>query len=188
MIVKRTVRKAFWNYEKEEKWLNEMAAKGLALIDYSKGRYVFADCTPGEYIYRIELLKNPLNHVESQRYLSFMEENNVECIASSMNWIYFRKKAMEGAFDIYSDIESKLAHYKRICFLWSSIVIVNLLIGLFNLLFATCFITTNSKYPNSINLFSGVLSLAIGILFFFGLVYPTRKKIKKLQSEQRIRE
>lgn len=188
MIVKQTVRKAFWNYEKEEKWLNEMAAKGLALTDYSRGCYVFADCTPGEYIYRIELLKNPLKHVESQKYLSFMEENGIDYIASSMNWVYFRKKASEGAFDIYSDIESKLAHYKRIYLLWSSIMVANLLIGLYNVLLAICFLATNSNYPSSINLFSGILSLAISILFFFGLFCPVRKKIKKLKSEQRVRE
>lgn len=33
--MKHIVRKAYWNYEKEENWLNEMSAKGLALIDYS---------------------------------------------------------------------------------------------------------------------------------------------------------
>jgi len=27
--------KAFWDYEKEEAWLNEMSAKGLALTSYT---------------------------------------------------------------------------------------------------------------------------------------------------------
>lgn len=36
--MKHIVRKAYWNYEKEEKRLNEMSAKGMALTDYSLRR------------------------------------------------------------------------------------------------------------------------------------------------------
>lgn len=43
------VRKAFFDYEKEEKYLNEMSAKGLALTDYTQFRYVFQDAPKGEY-------------------------------------------------------------------------------------------------------------------------------------------
>ena len=35
--MRKVIKKFFWawEYEKEEKWLNEMAAKGLALVDYT---------------------------------------------------------------------------------------------------------------------------------------------------------
>ncbi len=41
--MRKVIKKVFmaWEYEKEEKWLNEMAAKGLALVDYSVFRYSF---------------------------------------------------------------------------------------------------------------------------------------------------
>lgn len=38
-----------WNFDKEEKWLNEMAAKGLCLISVGFCKYEFEDCEPGEF-------------------------------------------------------------------------------------------------------------------------------------------
>ncbi len=109
--MKYTVWKAFFDYEKEEKYLNEMAAKGLALTDYSWCRYVFEDALKGEYVYRIELLENPVNHAESQNYIiRFMEEAGIEFVTSYNRWIYLRKKTADGKFDIYSDIASKIKH------------------------------------------------------------------------------
>lgn len=90
--MKTIIRKAYWNYEKEEKWLNEMSANGFALTDYFWCRYVFTDCEPGEYIYRIELLEYLPTHPVSQKYLRFMEENGVEYVASTTRWVFFRKK------------------------------------------------------------------------------------------------
>lgn len=101
------VHKAFWDFEKEEQWLNTMSARGLALSDYSWCRYVFADTPENRYIYRIELLENLPTHPESMAYLRFLEENGVECVASYMRWVYLRKNASEGPFDIYTDIDSR---------------------------------------------------------------------------------
>jgi len=94
--MKTIIRKPYWNYEKEEKWLNEMSEKGLALTDYSWCRYVFSDSQPGEYIYRIELLEYRPSHPASQKYLRFMEESGVEHIASYMKWVYFKKNHLTG--------------------------------------------------------------------------------------------
>lgn len=38
-----------WQFDNEENWLNEMAAKGLALVGVGFCRYEFEECTPGEY-------------------------------------------------------------------------------------------------------------------------------------------
>lgn len=48
--MKQVIRKLFINFEKEEKWINNIAAKGLNFIDYSFSRYLFEEGTPGEYI------------------------------------------------------------------------------------------------------------------------------------------
>lgn len=106
------------DYEKEEKWLNEMAAKGLAMTAYSFCCYTFEDTNPGEYIYRIEMLPHGLNHPESVHYIHFMEENGVEHVDTYRTWIYFRKKATDGAFEIYSDIDSRINHYQRVSNFW----------------------------------------------------------------------
>lgn len=52
--MKHVVRKLFWDYEKEENWLNEMSAKGLVLSKYSWYSYEFLETPKNEYI-RIEL-------------------------------------------------------------------------------------------------------------------------------------
>ena len=117
--MKHIVWKAYYDYEKEEQYLNEMSAKGLALKGYSWCRYVFEDSPRGEYIYRLQLLEHAINHPESQTYIKFMEETGAEFVASYMKWVYFRKKSVDGAFNIYSDIDSKIKHYKRIRTLFS---------------------------------------------------------------------
>ena len=45
--MKHIVYKPYWDYEKEERWLNDMAAKGLALSDYSWCRYAFEETPRG---------------------------------------------------------------------------------------------------------------------------------------------
>lgn len=126
-------RRLFFNFEKEEQWLNEKAAEGLNFISYRFGRYTFEESTPGEYIYRIELLKNPPTDEESQDYLIFLEDTGVECVDTYGNWAYFRKKAADGPFEIYSDVESKAGHYRRIAYMFAIIGVLNLFIAVFNL-------------------------------------------------------
>lgn len=43
----QVVRKFFMDFEKEEAWLNEMSAKGWALVEHSWARYVFEESTKG---------------------------------------------------------------------------------------------------------------------------------------------
>lgn len=88
--------KFFWNPDKEEKWLEEMSARGLGLISYSLGRYEFEEVDRGKYQYRIELLDRLPSDPLSISYLKFLEETGIECIASQMRWVYLRKKSSEG--------------------------------------------------------------------------------------------
>ena len=45
-----------WDFEKEEKWLNQMAAQGWALVSVGYCRYEFEACEPGSCAVRLELL------------------------------------------------------------------------------------------------------------------------------------
>ncbi len=130
MILKK--RKIFFNHEKEERWLNEMAAKGYHLVHYSWGKYTFEKGTPGEYIYRLELLDELPSHPESKDYIQFMEEQGVQCVATSLRWVFFRKKAKDGPFEIYSDHASRLKHYQKIAGLLGLVCGINLLLALVN--------------------------------------------------------
>ena len=187
--MKHIVWKAYWDYEKEEKWLNEMSAKGMALSDYSWCRYAFEETQNNKYTYRIELLKNLPKHPESIAYIRFLEESGVECIATYMCWVYLRKKTSEGSFDIYTDIDSKINHYKRIYALWNTLMFIefaaglpNLSIGLINL--NICENLGDSSYGN---LIIGLCLISLGFLFF-KLRLQIRSKIKKLEQEKTIRE
>lgn len=178
--MKHIIWKPYWNYEKEEAWLNEMAAKGLALTDYSWCRYVFEECPRGEYTYRIELLDNWPTHPESMAYIRFVEETGVECVATYMRWVYFRKKSADGPFDIYSDIDSRIAHYKRVNTFWSVFAGLEFAIGIMN-------VTTGIGAASALNLGLGLFLVALGCSFL-ALGSPLRKKIKKLKQEKAIRE
>lgn len=185
--MKHVVRKLFWDYEKEENWLNEMSVKGLALSDYSWRRYVFLETLNNEYTYRIELLDNPPTHPESIAYIKFLEENGVECISSTANWVYLRKKSSEGVFDIYTDIESKINHYKRINRLWNSVMWLEFLLGVFNVIIGLMNHGLALKNISFINIIFGGLLILLGLVFL-KVGTPIRKKIKKLQQEKLIRE
>ena len=58
--MRTTIRKWFWAWEfdKEEAWLNEMAASGKALVSARYATYEFEDSAPGEYAVRLEMLEN----------------------------------------------------------------------------------------------------------------------------------
>ena len=114
--MKHTVRRLFfvWNFEKQINWLNEMSKKGLHLTDVDFGKFVFEDGAPGEYAYRMEWLKEWPGHPRSVAYIHFLEEAGVEYVGSFKKWAYFRKKASEGAFDLFSDLDSRISHIKRL--------------------------------------------------------------------------
>ena len=187
--MKYIVHKAFWDFEKEERWLNEMSAKGMAFKDYSWCRYVFEDAPNNSYIYRIELLENLPTHPESVAYLRFLEENGIEYVSSYMRWVYLRKPVSEGAFDLYTDLDSRIKHYQRINRFWNFFMILefgaafaNLSVGIVNL----C-IETQAESLRYGNLVIGCAVLAFGFLFL-ALGIPIRRKIKKLRQEKTIRE
>ena len=91
MKEKKTVFKLFfvWDFEKEERWLNEMAQEGWVLDNTGFSFYTFVRCEPGEYIIRLEM--NP-----SSDYRAFVKELGAEYIGGCVNWVYFRRKAELG--------------------------------------------------------------------------------------------
>ncbi len=105
-----------WDFDREERWLNEMSQKGLALIAVGYCNYTFEDCGPGEYTVRLELLDNLPAHPESERYICFVEATGAEYIGSVFRWVYFRKRCSLGEFNLYSDYPCRIRHLNRV--LW----------------------------------------------------------------------
>lgn len=187
--MKYIIHKAFCDYEKEEEWLNGMSAKGMALTDCSWLRYVFEDVPNHEYIYRLELLENLPTHPESMAYLRFLEENGVECVSTSGRWAYLRKRSSEGAFDVYTDTDSKLKHFKRIYAYGSIIMWVELIAGLANLIVGLVNINIGYTLGNFTagNMALGITMLLLALIFFLWNL-PLYRKIKRLKQHKAIME
>ncbi len=128
MAETKTIHKWYWvwDFDREERWLNEMAMSGWALCGVGFCKYVFEKCEPGEYIIREEL------HMRDEGYVDFMKETGAEYIGRLFTWVFFRKKSEKGAFDLFSDIDSKIAHLDRIGKMLSTVGAANLLIGTVN--------------------------------------------------------
>lgn len=183
--MKHIVRKPYWNFEREENWLNNMSAKGLALVDYSWCRYVFEDSDPGEYIYRLELLKDVPDNIESKKYIEFLEQTGVEHVASYMKWVYFRKKSSEGKFDIYSDIDSRIDHYKRVLVFFAGLTLLEYAAATANIIIGLSHLFLESGF--NLNLYLGCLVFILGLVFSV-MMLKIAKKLKLLWKEKAIRE
>ena len=180
--MKHTVIKTFtaWEFDKEEKWLNDMAAKGLHLCKVGPFKYVFEEGLPGEYVYRMELLDNQPKHQKSIQYISFIEDTGAEKIGSLSRWVYFRKKTDGGAFDLYSDIDSRIKHLDKI------IAIPCTLLGLF-IINGIAQLSTWLRLGRSLNLILLIEYLLLGSLTVYGLIRMLKKR-KKLYKEKILHE
>lgn len=187
--MKHIVWRPYWDYQKEERWLNAMAAKGFSLTDYSWCRYVFEETQPGAYTYKIDLLKGLPRSPESLAYLRFLEESGVEVVATYLRWVYLRQPASQGPLELYTDKTSLLNHYRMILGFWSVFILLELAAGLMNfaIVIASVLDPTYSGQPAFANLFAGLLPLAFGI-GFIAITLPIYTKYKRLKREQNITE
>lgn len=168
-------------HEKEEEWLNSMAANGKAMVCYKfPFFYEFEDCEPNQYTYRIELLDDQPNCSKSREYIEFLEDTGVEMMGSYMRWVYFRKKTKDGPFDLFSDLESKIKHYQRICKFLLPFLLLELSIGCLNMSHTVSSGYSFRYFPAGLILF---LALVFG-LFEISLL----RRIYKLKKENLIRE
>ena len=128
MAERKTIKKWFWvwEFEKEEIWLNAMAQSGWLLDGLGFCKYHFVACEPGTYNIRLEMREY------DEEYLEFMAQTGAEYVGRMVKWIYFRRKAEFGPFDIFSDLDSRLEHLKRISSTLRVVGIANLVIGLAN--------------------------------------------------------
>ena len=174
MAERKTIRKWFWvwDFEKEERWLNEMAAEGWSLVDVGFCKYTFERTEPNEYTIRIELKKPDDN------YISFVEETGAEYIGKApASWLFFRKKNELGQFDLISGLDSKIQHLNGIYKLLLAIGAMNIFVGLSNSLNPS--ISSISKLA--------LVNLVCAMILMYG-AGRVKGKIDYLESEREIRE
>lgn len=156
-------RKLFFNYQKEEKWINEMAASGWHLVGYKIGRYTFEKGKPGEYDYCIELLEDAPTSEKGIAYLAFMEEAGIERVASSLNWVYFRRKFTGEPFVIYTDYGSRKKHLQRIIGSVAIIVLLNLFTAIYNTVLGT--FSSISLYMSFLNWLVFIVTVSLILVY-----------------------
>lgn len=107
----------YYDKDAEEAWLQKMVEQGWALRHYCMGVYTFAPCEPGDYIYRVDLVPP---EAKAGEYEDFLRESGAEPVQRWGRWLYLRRKAAEGPFEVYTDAASKIALYERIrrFFVW----------------------------------------------------------------------
>jgi len=172
--MKYTYWRYFIDYEKEEKWLNSLSAKGLALVNVSLLRYTFEECEQAEYEYRLELLNNLPGNIESKIYIRFLEESHIEHISSTFRWIYLRKNKKYGSFNLFSDNKSRIDHIKRYIKLLLPLIILNLFCGIKILNDSLKFNISSIIYLGSINII-----LSISLTYFAVKRILVMKRLKK---------
>lgn len=160
-----------------------MSEQGLALVTAGLLRYVFEDCKPGEYTYKLELLDSLPVSSKDTEYLRFLEEMGIEHVSSILRWVYLRKKSEDGPFDLYSDVSSKIRYLKRLRLFFIIMMLSEFAIGFSNLSIA--FIPHNGI--RLMNVFMGMLVVIIGVILA-AASWAHTKKIRLLQRESNIRE
>ena len=111
----------------EQDWINEYCQQGWAMAGFFVGVVTFVPCQPGEYIYQIDLLPGAgLRADDYEGYVEFMHDTGVEVIQRWGRWVYLRKRAEEGPFEIYTDLDSQIAMYRRIRALFTWLLVIEL--------------------------------------------------------------
>ncbi|MDI9471288.1 MAG: DUF2812 domain-containing protein [Tissierellia bacterium] len=175
----KVIRKVFpvFEYEREEKWLNEMAEKGFILQHVGFFSYHFEECIPGEYQVRMQLLEKSIHSQESKEYISFLEDTGIEHMGNMFGWAYFRKK---GDFELYSDTAPRIRQINTILTSLIIILLANLMSGVTNVL---SYLSSGNEmsYPKVSYSIIGILNLALVVILSWGI----RRLVSKKRSLQK---
>lgn len=181
--MKTIIRKWFWawEFEEEERWLNQMAEKGQILCGVGFCKYIFEEGAPGEFLIRLEMLGDWPQSETSLDYIHFIEDTGAEHVGSVMRWVYFRKKAADGAFDLFSDIDSRVKHLDRLLKLFGILAPTEAYIGFYNL-----FLYRVGK-GILFNRIAGTLCVFFALLLGYGF-YIIWKRRTELKRERELHE
>ncbi len=191
--------KRVWNWftiadiEREEMWLNEMAASGWLLEEWDGGlRYTFRRGEHGKWLYKIDMAEDGAKGLEGEEYIAFLNECGIEVACRHKKWLFLRKKVSDGPFDaadaLYSRlrITNKVYSYaiRALCYL---VVICFAAISL-SILGSNLF--EGNFFEGSIrDFFDGAstglgLGLTLGLtIFYVPAITKLRKKMDKLINE-----
>ncbi|MFJ7952104.1 DUF2812 domain-containing protein [Lysinibacillus sp. NPDC096418] len=167
----------FIDHEKEEKWVNDMAEQGWHLKKFWPFVHVFEKGNPGEYIYRNEMVMT-----RKKDYIEFLETMNLEHVHRFGFWSYFRKKRIDGPFDIYSDSTDKIRYLSKINSFFIPACILNIFVVIMNLVNLFLY---NEKPIGMMIAITGNFLVA---LMFYIAIYKNSQRKKSLKATQQLFE
>jgi len=113
--------KFFINFEKEEQWLNELASQGYLLVNKSV-RYEFQRGKPANANIKIDY-RVFKRWDDFEDYRALFEDSGWRHIAGTpkSGYQYFKQMDENSSDDIFSDVDSKAARYRRKAEMWISL-------------------------------------------------------------------
>jgi len=164
----------FYDKDAEQDWLNRLSLQGWALDNYFLGVYTFVPCEPGEYIYQIDLLDNWSG--DKKDFAAFMEDSGVEVVDQWYRWVFLRKKAADGPFEMYTDAESKISQYNRVINFFRIALIVEVI----------CFFIEINAAIHTGNALLWFFTILLGliVLAILRIVWKCKWKIEELNRER----
>ena len=164
----------YYDKDKETQWLNEMANEGWAMKSFFAGVFTFEPCEKGEYQYQIDFCDKAL-HL-SDGYREFMADNDIEVVQTWGFWAILRKKASDGDFILYTDVDSQIEQYKKINKMFRGVALLEFLVLLYELFAA---ITLNNPA-----IWAAVCLIIALVVVFLNNIVNTQNTINELEERK----
>lgn len=165
----------FFDIEKETRWLNNLSKQGYRFVDKKCFNYYFKKCEPNEFIYQIERRKL-FSSKKNKDYIDFISSLNINIVSTQWGWFYFEKENDGNEFNIYSDVPSKISHYKNL-------IITLLLIGFVSSFIIVDMLLTGIRGPYILNISYPIVANSFIILAVIFTIIKYLLKIYKLKKE-----
>ncbi|MGD6855801.1 DUF2812 domain-containing protein [Bacillus infantis] len=167
--------------EKEEKWINEMAEEGWNLKTFTLGWFTFIKGEPGTFIYRNEFISG-MSKEEKNEYFEILKDSGVTIVDEFGGWVYMKKAAGDGPFDLYTDTSSKIDYSKRMLNMFFLLFFINAWMGVMNI--GVFEHHTMTAYINSA---VGILNAAVALLIAVPIIKIMRR-IRELKEKKQFFE
>jgi len=159
-----------------EKRVNEMASQGWHLKKFTWIRFTFEQDEPGSYIYRHDELERFGSTYEDE-YLDFLKSSGIEQVDRSGNFVFFRKPAHEGPFELYSDKKTKISNLSKKITLLSLILLLNLFFGITGLVSIS-----GGQHTDMLKLLLNSTNILI-VMLLVGPIFKLMRVRKNLKKE-----
>lgn len=160
-----------WNYDKQERKLDELSKRGIQLEKPSILTAVYRTDSSQRYAYRLDYRPDiKWRHAKREEYLAFYRDAGWEHLGHCAQWQYFRRPWTDShPMNIYTDTQSLKQHYRRILWTIGGVLLFEILVLIGEIL--------NAHYAEKgMSLWSLVWVMAILDVFLaYGFVQIMRK-------------